>query len=202
MFVIGITGPSGAGKGEISNLLSAYGAYVIDADAVYHDVVSPPSSCLDELIVYFGKDIINSTGGLDRTALAKLVFGEGNRERLELLNKITHKYVVKEIRDRIIKLQENNTRLCVIDAPLLIEAGLCSDCDLTIAILAKKEIRADRISLRDSISYSAAMARINSQKDDKYYITHTDSVIYNDAGVDELKASLDALLRERNLGVV
>ena len=98
MFVIGITGPSGAGKGVVSEYLISQNVNVIDADVVYHEVISPPSDCLDELVRHFGQHILDRSGALDRAELAKLVFGEDNRERLEILNKITHKYVVERIR--------------------------------------------------------------------------------------------------------
>ena len=199
MFVIGVTGPSGAGKGEISRLLSLYGARIIDADKVYHFIIAPPSTCLDELVKCFGEIILNENGSLNRKALSNIVFADSNREKLKTLNKITHRYVVDEIRREISELRQSSTQVCVIDAPLLIEADLCGDCDMTIAVLADKETRWRRIALRDSITCDAAMARINSQKDDQFYIANTNYTIYNDAGVEELKEKLDDILRERNI---
>ena len=199
MFVIGITGPSGAGKGEISRLLSSCGAAIIDADKVYHKIISPPSECLDELVSFFGDNILSSEGTLERKALALHVFGEQNRDKLEALNKITHKYVIDDIRRTIDSLRLTNTSIAVIDAPLLIEAGLCSDCDMTLAVLADKSVRAERISARDEIDHVAAMARINAQKDDEYYISNTDAVIRNDADIDSLSVSLNTILEERGV---
>ena len=71
MFVIGITGPSGAGKGEVSRLLSSQGAFIIDADKVYHRIITPPSKCLDELVDFFGADILSNNGCLDRRMLSR-----------------------------------------------------------------------------------------------------------------------------------
>jgi dephospho-CoA kinase len=199
MFVIGITGPSGAGKGEVSRLLSAYGACVIDADKVYHKVINPPSKCLDELIEFFGDGILQENGCLDRKALGRCVFGDENRDKLEKLNNITHKYVVENIRRTIEDLKKSDTRIAVIDAPLLIEAGLCSDCDMTIAVLVDKDVRAQRISARDGIDRDAAMVRINSQKADEYYISSTDALIHNDADIGQLSSPLEALFEKRGV---
>lgn len=196
MFVIGITGPSGAGKGAASEYLISKNVNVIDADLVYHGVISPPSDCLDELVSHFGRQILDGSGALNRAVLAKLVFGEENRESLELLNKITHKYVVARIREQINEYALAGVKACAIDAPLLIEAGLTSDCDLTIAVLADKQIRAERIAKRDRIDMNSAMARINSQKPDEYYVQGSDKVIYNNGDLDELFEQLEKALTD------
>ena len=196
MFVIGITGPSGAGKGAASEYLISKNVNVIDADVVYHGVISPPSDCLDELVSHFGRQILDGSGALNRQALARLVFGEENRERLDLLNKITHKYVVARIREQVKEYALAKVKACAIDAPLLIEAGLTDDCDLTVAVLADKEIRAERIARRDGIDMSLALSRINSQKPDEYYARGSDAVIYNNGAVDELYEALEKALAD------
>lgn len=196
MFVIGITGPSGAGKGAVSGYLISKNVNVIDADVVYHDMISPPSDCLDELVSHFGRQIVDGSGALDRAELAKIVFGEENRERLELLNKITHKYVVKRIRTLLEELVLVGAKSCAIDAPLLIEAGLTSDCDLTIAVLADKQIRAERIARRDRIDMNSAMARINSQKPDEYYVQGSDKILYNNGDLEGLYDQLEKALTD------
>ena len=49
MVIIGITGPSGSGKGAVSEYLkSADGFTIIDADRVYHDIISFPSDCVSD----------------------------------------------------------------------------------------------------------------------------------------------------------
>ena len=58
MTVIGITGPSGSGKSVASKYLWSKKINVLDADALYHDIISPPSDCLSELVFHFGKKII------------------------------------------------------------------------------------------------------------------------------------------------
>ncbi len=199
MTVIGITGPSGAGKGEVSGiLLEKYGFTVIDADKVYHSLVSAPSKCLEEIKDAFGGDVISHDGSLNRSALSKLVFGEKNRERLLLLNSITHKYVASEIKDTVSTLKKAEKN-CVIDAPLLIEAGLTDICDITLAVLADEDIRAERISARDKISHADALLRISSQKNAEFYIAHSDAVISNNGDKHMLDTALSKILSERRV---
>lgn len=200
MTVIGITGPSGAGKGVLSKILNEkYGFPVIDADKVYHSLVSSPSACLDEIKSNFGEDVIGENGALDRRALGRLVLGEEKRSKLELLNRITHKYVIDEIKKTVETYRSIHLTACIIDAPLLIEAGLCEECDLTLSVLANKEKRAERISLRDNISIHDANKRIKSQKDDGFYIQNTEYTLNNDSDINSLLSSVIKILHERRI---
>ncbi len=199
MTVIGITGPSGAGKGIVSNILKKkYGVSVINADEVYHELVSKPSACLDEIKFHFSSSVINSDGSLDRIELRKHVFGVENRERLLLLNNITHKHVVAEIKNKLSYL-EKTVSICLIDAPLLIEAELSSVCDFTISVIADKEVRANRIAIRDSITVEDANLRISSQKDDEYYIDNTTFSVNNNGDTEMLASLLDKIMSERGI---
>jgi dephospho-CoA kinase len=196
MRIIGVTGPSGAGKGAVSEYMkTAHGFKVIDADKVYHSIISAPSDCVKELANNFGGDILNENGGVDRKALSKLVFGKDNKERLLLLNKITHKYVISEINRLIGEYSASDAAVCVIDAPLLIEAGIDEMCDYVIAVTAPKELRAERIAARDGIDYESALLRINSQKPDSFYEEKCDFPIQNILLLKDLGRLVDSYLR-------
>lgn len=199
MTVIGITGPSGAGKGEVSRILNEkHGFPILNADDIYHSLVDSPSNCLDEIKLEFGNSVITNDGSLDRKALAKLVFGEENKEKLNALNSITHKHVVRKIDDSLDTLKTSATA-CIIDAPLLIEADLCRKCDLTISVLAQRETRAERISLRDGLTLEAAFKRIDSQKKDSFYIENTDHTVINDGDLSLLSSNIEKILQERGI---
>lgn len=201
MLIIGITGPSGSGKGAVSGYLYSKGFKTIDADAVYHDLITPPSPCIDELVAVFGKGILLDSGYLDRKALARLVFGGENREKLSLLNKITHKYVIERINEILSDYKKSGVTACVIDAPLLIEAGIHKDCDLTISVLAQRNTRTERIMGRDGIDRAAAERRISSQKHDDFYKDNTDEVVYNDGDITSLIAKVDSILQKRRIKI-
>ena len=199
MRIIGVTGPSGAGKGAVSAVLKSENIKIIDADAVYHSVIAPPSECLDELVDFFGGDILSVSGELDRPSLSKKVFGEENKDNLLILNRITHKYVSKRIDELLKEYRVENIIACVIDAPLLIEAGLDKICDFTVAVLADKNIRAERLVARDNINFEAVMKRIESQKSDKFYIDNSDYTLYNNGEIQELHNKIEEIVTKEGV---
>ena len=54
MLIVGLTGPSGAGKGVVASLFSRLGVPSVDTDRIYHNLLVPPSPCLEELKERFG----------------------------------------------------------------------------------------------------------------------------------------------------
>ena len=175
-FTIGITGPTGAGKGYVCDILRSKGFKVINCDEVARKVTEKGSPLLDKLCEVFGNDILHG-GELDRALLAKRAFD--TKEHTRLLNSILHPVICEEC-----KRQAHG--LTVLDAPQLFEAGLEDDCYKVIAVLADKETRINRIMKRDNIDREAALLRISAQYDDDFFIDNCDYVIYNNGGENPL----------------
>ena len=195
MKTIGLTGGSGSGKGTVGKLLSSFGCYVVDTDALYHGMTERSSSCSEEIIAHFGESVRNSRGGIDRPSLAKIVF-EKDKGSLLILNQIAHKHILNEC-EKIAKLQkENGCEILVYDAPQLFESGLDKKCDITLCIVADVETRKLRICKRDGISEQKASARINSQYSDDYFKTNCDYCITNDSDIAHLLANVKQILNE------
>ena len=188
--IIGVTGPTGSGKGEVSKYLKSLRFIHIDFDVLSRDVQKKGSPCLKEITDAFGMDIIDTNGNLKRQELGKIVFS--SKEKLDILNAITHKYILKKA-DEIISRSKNSD--IILDAPLLFEANLNKKCDYTLSVLAKKEIRLERIIKRDNLSKDDALRRIESQKDDNFYIEKSDFFVYNNESKDKLIKFLTQLLR-------
>lgn len=178
--ILGITGGSGTGKSTASRYFSQKGWLVIDADSVAREVCDKGQACLLEIKAEFGDAIVDKDGNLKRKELGEIVFSD--KSRLDKLNAITHKYIVKEIEERV-KNTDTNT---VIDAPLLLETGLDRICDKTLCVLADEDIRIDRICKRDSVTRESARKRISSQKQDSYYISGCDYAVMNNVGEEAL----------------
>ena len=194
MLVIGLTGPTGAGKGCVADLFAAFGLPVLNADRIYHTLLIPPSPCLDELADHFGKEVLTEAGTLNRQALAAIVFS--NAEELTTLNTITHHYVMAEIRKRLEQLRKDEAIAAVIDAPQLFEAGADRDCNVIVSVLADPALRIDRIMRRDSIDADTAIKRISAQKSDAFFRAHSDYVIENNESPERLLEPVRRILSE------
>ncbi len=192
MKVIGLTGPSGSGKGLFSRFLLESGIVSLDADTVYHYITDHGGPCLSELVFAFGKDIVGENGGLCRKKLAGIVFfpDEERSSRIRLLNEITHKYVIRECEEWLSVQERSGAEYAVIDAPLLFESGLDRRCDVTVAVLASKEVRIERICRRDGLLSSEAERRIDAQPDDGYYKQHADFILLNNGSESDFRLAV------------
>jgi dephospho-CoA kinase len=198
MLVIGLTGPTGAGKGAVASIFAQYGIPVINADRVYHELITPPSSCLQELVEAFGKQILLADGSLDRRALGGIVFNDpAARERL---NSITHRYVMEEVKGQMERLRREGVPVAVFDAPQLFEAGAQRACGAVVSVLAERGLRLERIITRDNLSAEAAMRRILAQKSDEFFKTHSDYIIENNGTLETLSPQVHRILLA--LGVI
>ena len=140
MLIVGLTGPSGAGKGVVCRIFERYGVPCIDTDAVYHNLLQPPSACLDELANRFGTSILNTDGTLDRKALSALVFVPENREKLKELNRITHRHILSDVRRQCDTLRQGGCPVVLVDAPQLYESEFDGECDCVIAVVAPHDV--------------------------------------------------------------
>lgn len=177
--ILGVTGGSGSGKTQLSKLLSAMGARVIDADRVAHEILER-EDVKREILTEFG-DVTAPDGSIDRRALGGIVFSDP--EKLALLNLITHRHVIARIED-IIHLSKED--IVVIDAVELNSTRLRDLCAHTIAIIAPRELRIKRIVERDGISREDAQKRLDAQKKDSEFTLGADFVIINNGTVEDM----------------
>lgn len=194
MLVIGLTGPTGAGKGVVSHIFEAHGIPVIDADRVYHELLIPPSECLSELTYTFGREILCEDGTLDRRALGAIVFSD--ETALARLNAIAHRHVMNVIRARLEGMRKRELRAVVLDAPQLFEAGADKDCNVIVSVLADREVRMERIMKRDGIDRDTACRRIAAQKSDDFFRTHSNYVIENNGSDRQILPAVQKILTE------
>lgn len=194
MKIIGITGPTGAGKGALCSMLTASGIPCINADEVYHRLLTPPSPCLDALVERFGADILTDGGRLDRRALASKVFALNAEEERESLNRITHAFVRERMLTMIEDLEFSGASAVCLDVPLLFESGFDKMCDLTVAVLAERETRIERIISRDQLDRDGAIARVAAQPNDDFYTSRADLTAYNNSDLSDLKEGLEQIV--------
>lgn len=193
MKILGVTGPTGAGKSFLCKALSKR-IPMIDADEVYHSLLIPPSECLDALRQAFGDNVFLPNGALDRTALSEIVFSD--KAKLALLNRTVLTFVLKKIREMIVDLERDGNTCVLVDAPTLIESGFHLECDAVISVLSSPSLRLSRIMTRDDISEEKASLRIAAQKDDNFYREHSNLVLINDGDTDSLIRQATKFLTE------
>ena len=196
MVIIGICGGSGSGKSTVSACLGSSGGLVFDTDAIYHRLIEAPSPCVDALAEAFGKEIL-SDGAVDRAVLRKIVFAD-EKKRL-LLNQISHPFVTQVLEQDLFQAEQSGCPFAVIDAPLLLEAGLDDWCDFLIAVIADKSLRVQRIMERDGITEDAALERISRQIPDEELFRRCDAVIRNNASLEDLQEQCRDLLQVMGL---
>lgn len=178
MTVIGITGPTGAGKTTVLNVLEDMGGVILDCDAVYHDLTQHCQPMLDELRIRYGADIFDESGALKRKTLGTIVFADP--QALADLNEITHRYVYQAVNEALRQAREEGRPAAAIDAIALLESGLGDLCDATVAVTADDELRIRRIMARDSISEEYARRRVSAQKLSLWFEEHCDYTLRND----------------------
>ncbi len=196
MKVIGLTGPSGVGKGWVCNYLAQFNIPSIDTDAVYHELLIPPSQCLDELVMTFGQQILND-GKLDRATLATIVFSDP--QKLKLLNTITHKYILAQTDVLLNTYRREGRPAAIVDAPALFESEYDTNCDFVITVLADKELRLKRIIKRDGLSKQAAEKRLNAQKADEFYASRAKYTVINNGNDSLLSRDLLSILKKEGI---
>ena len=194
--VIGLTGPTGAGKSTVSKYFKDNGYYIIDGDLLAREAVKS-GTVLRALAEEYGADIINEDGSLDRRKTADRAFA--SPEKTKRLNEITHPAICALTSMEIAKAQSENARGAVIDAAALLECPpILALCDKLACVIAPAEERLQRITVRDSITEEQAKRRISAQHPDDYYISRTDYTIHNGIN-DDFRPDADKVIAgERN----
>lgn len=181
MKLIGLTGGIASGKSTVSGMLREQGATVLDADAVYHALITPergePSPLARAIEARFA-GVLRPDGGLDRAALGQRVFGD--RAALEALGSITHPAVATAVAVQVSAYRESGLDEVVYDVPLLYERGLDAGMHAVIVVWVSRETQLQRLRQRDAIDPDVAERKLASQMslDDKR--ARADHVIDND----------------------
>ena len=189
--LIGLTGPTGAGKSSVSRILEECGFAVVNADEIAHKALLD-TECIKNLVSAFGDSILNPDNTVNRKALAKVAFS--SKENTKLLNSITHPVIIRLSGEKFSDIAAAGYKNIIFDAPTLFEAGMDKDCDLIVSVICPLDERIKRIIERDNITKDEALARISAQKDNAFYTERSDFVIENNCDSETL------LVRTHNIG--
>ncbi|MDL2281318.1 dephospho-CoA kinase [Selenomonadales bacterium OttesenSCG-928-I06] len=162
MYIIGLTGGIASGKSSVSNILKQeFKANIIDLDVVAREITTKNSLAYTDIINYFGPNILEEDGQINRKKLGKIVFAD--RDAKKKLEEITHFRILEILENRLDQAKKNNTKLIFIDSPLLIETNWHNKVNEVWLVYVNLETQISRLMERDTISYEDAIKRIESQ---------------------------------------
>jgi dephospho-CoA kinase len=187
VLLVGLTGGIGSGKSTVSAMLAERGAEVVDADQIAREVVLPGQPAWHKIRDHFGPGVLRPDGSIERKALAEIVFGD--QAKLGLLNEITHPPMFERIADRLEGARDREV-IVVLDAALLIEAGLAQRVDVLLVVDLPEEVQVRRLEAK-GMPAEQAWARIASQLSREERLVHADLVIDNSGTVEELAGRVD-----------
>ncbi len=144
MKTIGITGGVGSGKSRVlSYMETKYNAVICQADHVAWKLQEPGQKCYAQIVAYFGENILDEDGTINRGKLGQIVFA--NKEKLYKLNQIMHPAVKEYIVEWIQRERNDETAYFIIEAALLLEDDYSQICDEMWYIYSNESIRRDRL---------------------------------------------------------
>lgn len=190
-FVVGITGPTGSGKSTVALTFKNMGYHIVDTDVIARKIMENGSSVLFEIMEAFGNDVVEK-GVLNRKLLAKRAFAD--KKSTEKLNAITHPKIYEQALLEIEEYSRKGYDKFILDAPVLFESKGEKYCNVTLAVTANLDTRIKRIKARDNITADEAMARINAQHNEQYYISKADYHIENNSTTENAQKEILELI--------
>jgi dephospho-CoA kinase len=162
MLLVGLTGGIASGKSLVARVFKDLGAHLVDADRIVHDLLGPGQKAGQEVLDYFGKELLLPDGRINRRKLGEIVFNDA--EKRAWLNRCLHPRVFEAYQAQVRQMRSRSPgTIVVLDAALLIETGYHRKMDRVVVVYAKPEQQLERLINRDRFMKEEALARIQSQ---------------------------------------
>ncbi len=190
--ILGLAGGIGSGKSTVARILSDLGCLVVDSDALGREALGDPA-IRDTLVSWWGKGVLDDSREIDRAAVARIVFSSPpQRKRLESL---VHPWI--EARRRVLfDRAPAGAVALVIDAPLLFEAGLETECDAILFVEVDRPTRLARLAAARGWDEAQLRKREESQLALDEKRSRSDHVITNSGDLPELTDQISRTLNE------
>ena len=182
--LLAVTGGIASGKSSVSKMLSAMGAPLIDFDLLARQVVEPGTQGYKDIVGYFGKQVLQENGELDRKKLSDVVFSD--LEKRKKLESFTHPHIYDEFFKALEQItQEQPDAIIQVSVPLLIEQNLQFLFDKLLVVHVKPETQATRLAARDGITKADAENIMKSQLPIDEKASYADFVIDNEGTLED-----------------
>jgi dephospho-CoA kinase len=192
--IMGITGGIASGKSTVAAIFAELGAAVIDADAIVRELLGSPELAR-KLREAWGEDYLDAEGRPDRRKIAELVFRDA--ERLREWTGWIHPEVRKKMKEQADSALHNPAiSVIIMDAPLLIEAGLESWCDAVLFVDADPSLRAERARASRKWPEGELQRRELAQAPLDVKRRNADFIISNNGSREELFQQVERIVRQ------
>lgn len=192
--VIGLAGGIASGKSLVARMMAELGAGVIDADELNHEVLRR-QEVRRQVEAWWGRDLYDGDGRLDRQKLAKIVFHDlAEKKKLEDL---THP-LISELRQGLIERFEADDKIemIVLDIPLLFEVGQNELCDGVIFVEVDERARIQRAGQERGWSEKELRRREKLQNSLDNKRDKSDHVVQNNSDTKTLRRHVEGLYRQ------
>lgn len=186
MLNVALTGNIASGKSTVARLFGEWGATVIDADRIVHELQRPGTATFDAILAAFGPGVRAADGSLDRAALRQRVFADPGARAA--LNQIIHPAVGVERQRRLDAARSSGAAIVISDIPLLFEVMDPAGFDAVVLVDAPVETRRGRIMKDRQLDRTTADAMIAAQAPAESKRARATFVIDNDRDVETLQA--------------
>jgi dephospho-CoA kinase len=193
--LLGVTGGIASGKTVVAKMLEGLGAPLIDFDVLARQVAEPGKPAFTQIVDYFGKEVLQGDGTLDRKKLSKIVFQD--TEKRNQLEGFTHPPIYEAFLKRVRAITEKDPE-AIIQAvvPLLIEKNLQSIFDKVLVVYVPEEQQIERLVERDGISRKEAAHMLKAQLPINEKLAYADFVVNNEGSMEETKRQVEEVWRE------
>ncbi len=190
--IVGVTGSIACGKTTVADMMEQMGAPVIDFDIIARQVVEPGTSGLEKIVDYFGKQVLQEHGELDRKKLSKIVFQDS--EKRKKLESITHPAIFEEFFKQVNEIAEKKPDAIIqVAVPLLIEFNMQYLFDKIVVVYIPEDKQTERLAKRDGITEGEAVDMLKSQMSINDKVGYADFIINNEGTLEETRNQVQAL---------
>ncbi len=204
MLKVGLTGGIAAGKSVVGEMFVALGAHLVQADRIAHSLMQPGEPVYNEVVLHFGREILNPDGSVNRARLAEAAFGAtpadaGKRaSRIDELNRIVHPVVIRSQDEWMDAIgAQDRHAVAIVEAALLLEAGAASRFNRLVVVTCTPEQRVTRFAARQKIGIEAArqevLRRMAAQSPDQEKIKAAHFVIDNSGSFENTREQVNTV---------
>ncbi len=208
MLRVGLTGGIACGKTAVGEMFAARGAHVIQADRIAHELMQPGGPVYNQVVLHFGRQILQPDGRINRQKLAQAAFsapppggGTTTAPRVEELNRIVHPAVIASQEEWMADIQRRDPHaIAMVEAALILEAGVSHRFDKLVVVSCSHDVRLQRFAQRLHLDVETARQemerRMAAQMPDEEKARRADYVIDNSGSLADTERQVDKIMLE------